>query len=191
MARSNVSIETLRRILRYEPETGKLFWLPRPLDLFTDGKHTAEHTCAKWNSKNAGKEAFTALNDGRPHGRIFRKPYFASRVAWALTHGYWPVEIDHRDHNPANNRIGNLRACTHKQNLRNQSPMKGGSSRFLGVSWDASRRKWAAGIKPDGKRVSLGRHASEEAAARAYDAAAREYFGEFANLNFPDERANQ
>jgi len=39
----------------------------------------------------------------------------------------------------------------------------------------------------DGKRMSLGYHAIEEDAARAYDRRAFEVFGQFANLNFPED----
>ena len=38
----------------------------------------------------------------------------------------------------------------------------------------------------DGKNRSLGRFRDELAAAEAYDEAARELFGEYARLNFPD-----
>jgi hypothetical protein len=183
MSRANVDIDTLRAVLRYDPETGKLFWRERPVTMFSDGAHTAAHSCAKWNAKHAGQEAFTSLNEGRPHGRIFRKSYFASRVIWALVYGEWPIEVDHKNHDPADNRLGNLRACTHKQNLSNQSSTRGSSSRFVGVSWSRDRQKWQAQITVDGRRIQLGRHATEEAAAAAYDAAAREHFGEYANLN--------
>ena len=49
-----------------------------------------------------------------------------------------------------------------------------GSSRYLGVSWEAQHGKLAAKIKVDGCHVHLGlysREEEEEAAAMAYDAA--------------------
>jgi hypothetical protein len=60
------------------------------------------------------------------------------------------------------------------------------TSRFKGVCWDKQFKKWVALITVDGKRRNLGRFYGEIAAARAYDAAARELFGEHARLNFPD-----
>lgn len=183
----SIPVELLRRVLRYEADTGRLYWLPRTPDLFRDGRHTAEHTCNKWNSKNAGKEAFTANNDGRKEGRIFGVCYRAHRVAWALHHGRWPDgEIDHINHDASDNRIANLRDCTHAENLANSSSTKGSTSRFLGVSWSKKSAKWSAIISPNGKTIALGRFASEIEAAKAYDDAARKHFGEFANLNFPE-----
>jgi hypothetical protein len=62
---------------------------------------------------------------------------------------------------------------------------RGGISRYKGVS--RNREKWQARIKVDGKQSHLGIFTDEEDAARAYDAAARELFGEFAYLNFGGE----
>jgi hypothetical protein len=60
------------------------------------------------------------------------------------------------------------------------------SSQFKGVSWHKRGGKWMAMITRDGKVRYLGLHAREEDAARAYDCAARDLFGEHARLNFPD-----
>lgn len=66
-------------------------------------------------------------------------------------------------------------------------PQKGTLTGFKGVSRSTSKsRPWHARIMRDGKRVFLGNFASPEEAACAYDAAARELFGEHARLNFPD-----
>lgn len=59
------------------------------------------------------------------------------------------------------------------------------SSVFSGVCWDASRKKWSARIKPDGKQIFLGRFKNEADAARAYDSAAVKFYGPTAKLNFP------
>jgi hypothetical protein len=56
------------------------------------------------------------------------------------------------------------------------------SSRFKGVT--RAGRKWLAQITLRGQCVSLGRFGDEEDAARAYDLAATEAFGEYALLNF-------
>ena len=91
--------------------------------------------------------------------------------------------IDHIDGNGLNNRRENLRLCTNTENLRNQRSSHG-FSQYKGVAWRKDIRKWQAQIKVDRVSIYLGAHEEEEAAARAYDKAAKKHFGEFANLNF-------
>jgi hypothetical protein len=94
--------------------------------------------------------------------------------------------IDHRDGDGLNNRRSNLREATHSTNLANSRgpEARGKSSRFKGVSLNHNRN-WSARIMVRYKGTHLGVYPSEEAAAKAYDCAARHYFGEFAKLNFP------
>lgn len=93
-------------------------------------------------------------------------------------------EVDHINGDGLDNRRCNLRYATRQQNAANGAK-KGRSSRFKGVCFDKSRGKWLAGVKYNYVRLNLGRHATEEAAARAYDRKALELFGEFARTNFP------
>jgi len=94
-------------------------------------------------------------------------------------------ETDHRDNDGLNNQRSNLRPATRSQNNANRRKGAGFSSRFKGVSWAKREGKWDARIKSGGRQRYLGLFESEEAAARSYDAAATELFGEFACLNFP------
>jgi hypothetical protein len=91
---------------------------------------------------------------------------------------------DHINGDKLDNRRANLRAATAAQNSRNTAKHKGGS-RFKGVCLCRQTGRWKATIKIDGRQAWLGRFDTEEDAARAYDAAALEAFGEFACLNFP------
>jgi len=93
---------------------------------------------------------------------------------------------DHVNHDGLNNRKKNLRNCTLTQNNANSRPSKNSSSKYKGVSWNKSRRKWAAFIKKNGAQLHLGYFYDETSAAHAYDRAARKYHAEFANLNFPE-----
>lgn len=92
------------------------------------------------------------------------------------------VHIDHRNRETLDNRRSNLRRATPTQNHAN-SRLRGGSSRFKGVYWDKSKKKWSASITMNGKRKQLGRFNSEEEAASVYDKAAELYFGEFSLTN--------
>jgi hypothetical protein len=95
---------------------------------------------------------------------------------------------DHVDGDGLNNRRSNLRPASASQNNMNRRKRPVATSRYLGVSWHPARRKWAARIGIDGKVRTLGYFASEEEAAHAYDAAARNLFGAYARPNFPEER---
>jgi hypothetical protein len=95
--------------------------------------------------------------------------------------GNYP-EVDHVDRDGLNNQRGNLRVCTRQQNLRNKGRQSNNrSSRFKGVTRHRQRRKWTAWIE----HKYLGVFDDEVQAARVYDAAAKERFGEYARLNFP------
>lgn len=97
------------------------------------------------------------------------------------------LQADHIDGNRLNNQRHNLRVCTCAQNQYNRKkPITGTTSQYKGVHWVADRRRWRASIKVDNQFHHIGHFVNEEAAAHAYDAAAREYFGEFARLNFPE-----
>lgn len=104
-------------------------------------------------------------------------------IAGAL--GRWNL-VDHKSRHSLDNRLCNLRPCSTKQNLMN-SGSRGGSSKFKCVHWNKQRSKWQVRLVVDGKKRHVGYFADETEAARAYDAAALKYFGEFACLNFPTD----
>lgn len=95
--------------------------------------------------------------------------------------------VDHINGDKLDNRRCNLRAATAHQNARNRANHQKTSSRFKGVYFHKHTRKWKGTIHVDGKHSHLGLFANEEDAARAYDAAARQHYGEFARLNFPED----
>lgn len=174
-------VSQLPLLLRYEPETGRLFWQERTPDLFADGKRSAAHACAQWNSCHAGKEAFLKrLPNGYLVGSIFNVKYPAHRVIWALVYGKLPENvIDHINGDKADNRLANLRAATVSQNGMNRGLPANNSSGCKGVSWDRACQKWQAKIGIHGKTIYLGNFDHLEAAKAAYAAASREVHGEF------------
>lgn len=95
----------------------------------------------------------------------------------------WP-RTDHINGQGLDNRRANLRPATTAENVSNMRKHRG-SSRFKGVCWSRREQRWRATIELDGRQAYLGVFREEEAAAQAYDAAARNHFGQFAALNFP------
>lgn len=137
-----------------------------------DYARLAQH---KWQA-NVCKNAVYAMR--REGGGVRRCHYMHREVM-----GNPPaLMIDHIDSNGLNNSKSNLRIATRSQNFCNRRSLSGSVSKFLGVGLNGG--KWTAHIRVGGKQVSLGRFTEEEAAARAYDTAARHHHGEFARPNF-------
>lgn len=93
--------------------------------------------------------------------------------------------VDHRDGNGLHNWRDNLRKTDHHRNMQNRKPNATHGRAFKGVI--PRNGRWRASIKYQGKARHLGVFDTAEDAARAYDAAARELFGEYAMPNFPAE----
>lgn len=93
------------------------------------------------------------------------------------------AEIDHRDGNGLNNQRSNLRTATEAQNQWNTRKTRGKTSRFKGVSWCARFGRWKAFISVNGCHINLGSYSIEEAAAVAYNEAAKAMHGQFAQIN--------
>lgn len=92
--------------------------------------------------------------------------------------------VDHINGDTGDNRRSNLRIVTMSENLRNMRRQAPHSSRFKGVTWDARRETWAAQATLNYRHHFLGYHDTEELAAQAYDAFARQHFGAHARTNF-------
>ena len=98
------------------------------------------------------------------------------------------TEIDHKNLNGLDNRKDNLRVASPMQNRGNTNKRRDNKwSGYKGVTRNSLRGKttgWIAQITRRGKHVYLGSFRTPEQAARTYDEAAKEYFGEFARCNF-------
>jgi hypothetical protein len=97
-------------------------------------------------------------------------------------------DADHRDRNGLNNRRSNLRPATRQQQQANHRKHSDGlTSPYRGVSLHKPTGKFRAAIVFNNKQNHLGLFEDELEAARAFNRAATEYFGEFASLNeIPD-----
>jgi hypothetical protein len=92
-------------------------------------------------------------------------------------------EIDHRNLDGLDNQRRNLRPATRVQQVQHRGLRKDNRARFIGVTERARLRKWEARISVGGRYEYLGLHPTDRDAARAYNRAAIEHFGEFAVLN--------
>lgn len=93
------------------------------------------------------------------------------------------VFIDHADRNKLNNQKENLRVCTRHENNRNVSKPRNNTSGYKGVFWHKRNGKWIAALTFNRKGIHLGCFTDIHEAARAYNAAALKYHGEYAQLN--------
>lgn len=162
--------ETVRDLLRCEPETGKLFWRARKSSWFP-----SEHRCKIWNTRYAGQEAFTSgSGQGYYVGSIFKRLYAAHRIVWVICTGRWPAEqIDHINGIRTDNRFDNLREVSNVENGRNQQLKASNTSGVNGVRQRGNR--WLAEIVVDGARITLGSFHTQDAAAAARSAANARY----------------
>ena len=152
----------LKQLLRYEPDTGRLFWLPRGPEWFKDGKCSAVHSCNIWNGKFAGKEAFTALKDGYRVGNFQGRMIRSHRIIWVFVTGREPeFDIDHISGNRSDNRSENLRSVDRKTNTRNSAMHADNTSGHIGVYWKKTR--WQAKIQ----NKHIGSFATKEEAITA------------------------
>ena len=129
-----------------------------------------------WQAYDNGNTWYTTRVEVNGNGKLIK--VYMHRQIMRASQGR---QVDHIDHNGLNNQKANLRLCSCSENLRNMRPRKG-ASEYKGVYREKSNGKWIAQIR-EGKGFALGTYSSEEDAARAYNIAAKERFGEFALYN--------
>lgn len=157
-----MNIDTLKSLLRYDPNTGLIYWI------------------AKGKGMIKKKAAGTLLHSGYLGICIGPKRWQVHRIAWALHHGAWPKDqIDHINGVKTDNRACNLREATNSQNGKNLGLSKANLSGIKGVSFETYTGRWKATIRVDGKSISIGRFDSIEQAALARKIAEQKYFKEW------------
>lgn len=94
--------------------------------------------------------------------------------------------VDHINGNASDNRQSNLRIASQHHNSFNSKMHKNNTTGFKGVCFDKKEGRYMAYIHPRRFKF-LGYFDSPIDAAKAYDKAAKYYFGDFARLNFREE----
>ena len=152
------SVERVRELFSYEPETGLITWAKRRFGVKFGSEAGTEHK-------------------GYKRVKVDSKLILAHRIAWAMHYGAWPEgDLDHINRNRSDNRITNLREASRSGNMINRAYPKGGSG-VTGVS--RHKRGWQASIRVNGRSVYLGIFKTIEDAASARAAAERKEYGQF------------
>jgi hypothetical protein len=152
--------------------------LTRGFIAFVDDQDFDELNKFKWRVCIYGRNIYAERTSKRDHNGK-KKNIRMHRQVMRFPKG---KVVDHRDHNGLNNQRANLRLCTVQQNALNNVGTPA-TSKFVGVCWNKSCKKWNAYISFNRKSINLGLYLNEEDAAIARNKKAIELFGEFANLN--------
>lgn len=159
--------------LDYDPLTGIFVW-----KVNSRGKHKKGSVAGcvwKDKARNGENKRMEYILIG-----LGGKLYKAHRLAWVLTHGYIPYEVDHRDGNGTNNSIDNLREATHTQNMWNRGKNKNNKSGFKGVT--SHQGKWMSQIRANGDCFKKSGFATPELAYEWYCEKSKELHGEFSRV---------
>jgi hypothetical protein len=141
-----VQLSRLKERLTYDPITGILRWLP-----------------SKSIAGYVGSNGYSYI-------RLDGRNLLAHRVAWVLTYGEWPTEIDHINRIKSDNRLVNLREVSSTENKHNMGMLSTNRSGIKGVHWYKRHGMWRAQISIAGKTKHLGYFDSISEAAKVYEA---------------------
>jgi hypothetical protein len=185
MARKlNITADTLRQLVDYDPETGIFTWRERLPEHLPEGVKQKDGVCKTFNKIYA----FTQAGSSSKHGDyivlgIFSRRIYAHRAAWLYVYGELPdAEIDHINLNRSDNRIKNLRLATRSENSRNNKIRSTNKSGAKGVCWSKSNNAWVVRVTINRENKWVGQFKTVEEAAEAYANAAKSLHGEFHRL---------
>lgn len=149
-----ITLEEAHEWFSYDPETGVMRWKKR-----------------KAQTIHVGDEAGIKLDFAGYKNVLFNgKRYKIHRLAWFMTHGYWPEAVDHINRVTYDNTMANLRSVTKAQNMQNQ--LRTNNKYLPGVT---KQRNFVAQISVNGKGVYLGTFKEEMQAHLAYMEAKAKY----------------
>lgn len=152
---AELSVERLKAVLHYDPDTGIFTWL-----------------VTLSNRAVAGNEAGTIIHHGYRAINIDGRRHLAHRLAWLYMTGEWPKIIDHRDRDTGNNRFKNLRNGTQRLNNQNLGMRRNNTTGFIGVT--KQKHGFVAQISHMGINRNIGSYSTAEEASDAYHKAKKE-----------------
>ena len=152
-----LTVEVLRQLISYDPETGELTWKRREAHWFKVDKRNSG---PGWNTKWAGKPALNCLQrSGYRNGHLFNVNLQSHRAAYAIGTGIElsdDLVIDHINGVKDDNRLCNLRLIPQRENVRNAKLYSSSKVGVPGIMWEQSHKAWSAKIN-DGKQRRIGR----------------------------------
>lgn len=157
----------------FEYLDGDLIWKPRDLHWFA-----SKWAWKVWNKRYPRTVAGYKRSDGYLNIRLsilgFDSSFRASHLVWVWHHARWlAIQLDHIDHDRANNRINNLREVSSAENQKNRAAITIGEHCTFGVSLDERYGTWVAKISADGRTIHLGSFSTEAEAIAARRAGER------------------
>jgi len=159
-----ITLEELKRLLIYNPETGEF------INLIDRGR------------SRAGQVVGSYSGNGYISIKLNYERYYAHRLAWFYMTGEWPEnEIDHINCITDDNRWCNLRQASRVENSYNSSIRSHNKTGYKGV-YKHKDGKYIAQIIVNRKKINLGSYVTPEEAKIKYDEAALIYHKEFASL---------
>ena len=154
MVRHTLTQETLRSIIHYDPETGDF-------------------------TRKTGEIARTTMNTRYREISIQNHKWLAHRLAFLYMIGEVPKFVDHINQLKGDNRWCNLRACSHKENMRNTKVRKNSITQVRNVRKHIRSGLYHVVLKIDGVRKSFGYYKDLETAAIVAEQSRNHYYGNF------------
>lgn len=158
-----IEVALIKEAMTYNPDTGEFRWLERPRRHFESDKEFR-----RWNARYSGRLAGGLNVRGYHKITLFNLRLAAHQLAWAMHYGVWPrFELDHIDHDRANNRIANLRDVPHSENSQNMPRSSSNNTGCVGVYRQPNPRLFRACIRVNRKLIHLGTYPTFEDAVAA------------------------
>lgn len=152
-----ITIERLKEVLCYDPNTGLFIWKISPT-----------------NKVKIGDIAGSFHTGGYLQTSIDGVKYYLHRLAWFYMTGKMPAEIDHKNLNKADNKFDNLREATRTQNSLNTRVKRISKTKLKNVYYEKRRSLYRVSARLNGKRHFIGYYKTEDEANEVYEKWARQ-----------------